>query len=222
MSFESDTIKTSTGDLVMTFIGHGTLMLQAADVVIHVDPWTKFTDYRDLPKADIVLVTHEHRDHLDKDAIGRVSADGTEVLLTAACRDALGRGVVMANGNSVQLHGLRIDAVPAYNIEHTRDNGQPYHPKGLGNGYVITFGDTRIYIAGDTEDIPEMKELESIDIAFLPMNLPYTMTPRMVANAVAMFHPTVVYPYHFGETDPRELVKLLEGTDTEVRVRKLR
>ncbi|MBD3239212.1 MAG: MBL fold metallo-hydrolase [Chitinivibrionales bacterium] len=222
MPFQSDTVKTSAGDLVMTFIGHGTLMLRAGDVVIHVDPWTKFTDYRDMPKADIILVTHEHRDHLDADAITHLRTDGTEVLLTAACREALGAGTVMANGDSVELHGLRIDAVPAYNVKHTRGNGAPFHPRGEGNGYVITFGDTRVYIAGDTEDIPEMAALKDIDIAFLPMNLPYTMTPEMAAHAAKMCKARIVYPYHYGSTDPRELVELLAEDDTEVRVRELR
>jgi L-ascorbate metabolism protein UlaG (beta-lactamase superfamily) len=221
VKFESDTIKTSKGDLVLTFIGHATLMLKAGNVVIHVDPWTKFTDYKDMPKADIILVTHEHGDHLDTKAIAQLSGDGTEVILNAAAREKLGSGTVIANGGSTEFHGLHIDAVPAYNIKHKRDGGEPFHPKGVGNGYVITFGDTRVYIGGDTEDIPEMKALKDIDIAFLPMNLPYTMTPQMVASAVAMFTPKIVYPYHYGETNPQELVKLLEGSETEVRVRKL-
>jgi L-ascorbate metabolism protein UlaG (beta-lactamase superfamily) len=222
MAFQSDTVKTSEGDLVMTFIGHGTLMLKAGDVVIHVDPWTKFTDYKDMPKAHIILVTHEHFDHLDKKAIARLSDDGTELILNAASREQLGKGTVMKNGDSRELHGLRIDAVPAYNIKHMRAPGRPFHPKGVGNGYVITFGDTRVYIGGDTEAVPEMKELKDIDVAFLPMNLPYTMTPQMVADAVALFNPKIVYPYHYGETDPQELVKLLAGSSTEVRIRELR
>jgi L-ascorbate metabolism protein UlaG (beta-lactamase superfamily) len=221
MAFESDTVKTSSGDLVLTLIGHGTLMLEAGGTVIHIDPWTKFTDYKHMPKAQIVLVTHEHFDHYDEKAIKQVSDDGTEVILNAAAREKLGAGTVMANGDSKELFGITIDAVPAYNVKHTRDNGKPFHPKGVGNGYVITFGDTRVYVAGDTENIPEMAQLKGIDIAFLPMNLPYTMTPQMVADAVAAFRPRAVYPYHYGDTDPQELVKLLEGKGTEVRVRDL-
>ena len=118
--------------------------------------------------------------------------------------------------------GNRIEAVPAYNIVHKRDNGRPYHPKGVGNGYVLTLGDKRVYIAGDTENIPEMAGLEGIDIAFLPMNLPYTMTPEMVADAARSFSPKVLYPYHYGETDPQALVKLLKDGPIEVRVRAMR
>ena len=128
----------------------------------------------------------------------------------------------MKNGDVQTVKGIRIEAVPAYNIVHKRPNGQPYHPKGVGNGYVLTFGDKRVYVAGDTENIPEMKALRGIDIAFLPMNLPYTMTPEMVADAAQAFQPKVLYPYHYGETDPSELVKLLEGQKgIEVRIREM-
>jgi L-ascorbate metabolism protein UlaG (beta-lactamase superfamily) len=129
----------------------------------------------------------------------------------------------MENGDVRTEAGFEIEAVPAYNIVHERSPGQPFHPKGAGNGYVITFGDTRVYVAGDTENTTEMKALRNIDIAFLPMNLPYTMTPEMVADAVEAFRPRIVYPYHYGDTDPQALVKLLAGTPgIEVRVRALR
>jgi L-ascorbate metabolism protein UlaG (beta-lactamase superfamily) len=111
--------------------------------------------------------------------------------------------------------------VPAYNLKNLRENGQPFHPKGHGNGYVLTFGDLRLYIAGDTEDIPEMKDLQNIDVAFLPMNLPYTMTPAMAADAARMFMPKILYPYHFGSTDPKELVSLLGDAPIEVRLRSM-
>ncbi|MBE9565336.1 MAG: MBL fold metallo-hydrolase, partial [Proteobacteria bacterium] len=118
--------------------------------------------------------------------------------------------------------GLTVEAVPAYNIVHLRGPGQPYHPRGEGNGYVVTFGDTRVYIAGDTENIPEMSALGNIDIAFLPMNLPYTMAPEMVADAARTFRPKVVYPYHFGQTDCVQLVTLLaDEPEIEVRVRRM-
>ena len=128
----------------------------------------------------------------------------------------------MKNGDIRIVKGLTIEAVPAYNLVHKRDNGQPFHPKGQGNGYVITFGDKRVYIAGDTENTPEMKALEAIDCAFLPMNLPYTMTPEMVADAAKAFKPKILYPYHYGKTDPAELVDLLKDEkDIEVRIRKM-
>jgi L-ascorbate metabolism protein UlaG (beta-lactamase superfamily) len=126
----------------------------------------------------------------------------------------------MTNGEEATLAGYHVEAVPAYNIQHMRAEGQPYHPRGNGNGYIITFGDTRVYVAGDTENTPAMKELEGIDVAFLPMNLPYTMTPEMVGDAARAFRPRILYPYHFGETDTTELVQLLAGdADIEVRVR---
>ena len=129
----------------------------------------------------------------------------------------------MKNGDVLNLAGLKIEVVPAYNIVHKRPDGEPYHPKGQGNGYVVTFGKTRLYVAGDTENTPEMKSLKKIDIAFLPMNLPYTMTPEMVADAVRAFEPKVLYPYHYGQTDPNMLVNLLKDSKkTEVRIRKLR
>jgi L-ascorbate metabolism protein UlaG (beta-lactamase superfamily) len=116
-----------------------------------------------------------------------------------------------------------IEAVPAYNVVHVRSAGNPFHPKGEGNGYVLTLGDKRVYVAGDTEDIPEMKTLKKIEVAFLPMNLPYTMTPEMAADAARMFRPKILYPYHYGQTDPQLLVALLKpDKDIEVRIRNLR
>ena len=129
----------------------------------------------------------------------------------------------MMNGDVKTVEGLKIEAVPAYNLVHKRDTGQPFHPKGTGNGYIITFGDKRVYVAGDTENTPEMKALKNIDIAFLPMNLPYTMTPEMVADAAKAFKPKILYPYHFGETDTSKVVSLLKDTpEVEVRIRKMK
>ena len=143
------------------------------------------------------------------------------VLTKAAAAQAPG-GLVMANGEVKTVAGLTIAAVPAYNLVHKRDSGEPFHPKGQGNGYVITFGDKRVYVAGDTENTPEMKALTNIDIAFLPMNLPYTMTPEMVADAARAFKPKILYPYHFGKTDTAKLVALLQDQpEIEVRVRKM-
>jgi L-ascorbate metabolism protein UlaG (beta-lactamase superfamily) len=220
--FESDTISTTGGNLIITFIGHGTLMFSYNDMIIHVDPVSRYADYSTLPKADLILVTHDHGDHLDPATIDQLIKDNTEIILTATCADRIGKGTVMKNGEVKEVKGLRIEAVPAYNIIHERENGQPFHPKGIGNGYVITFADKKIYIAGDTENVPEMKELKEIDIAFLPMNLPYTMTPEMVADAVKAFKPAILYPYHFGSTDTGELLKLLQDVkDVDVRIRNM-
>ncbi len=218
----SDRIETSAGPLRITFLGHASLRFDFAGKVLYVDPWSKTGDYAAMPRADLVLLTHEHQDHLDRTALDAVAGPETPVVLTEAARAALGRGTVLANGQETTVAGIRIEAVPAYNRKHTRPSGEPFHPKGRGNGYVLTFGDKRVYVAGDTEDIPEMAALARIDVAFLPMNLPYTMTPEMTAAAARSFSPKILYPYHYGETDPALLAPLLAGTGIEVRVRLLR
>ena len=221
--FETDTIKTSGGNLEITFIGHGTLMFTFGAKVIHADPVARYADYSRLPKADIILLTHEHRDHLDPNTLEILRTKKTLMVLTEKCTSKIKGGIVMNNGDIKTVGGVNIEAVPAYNIVHMRSKGLPFHPKGAGNGYVITFGDKRIYVAGDTENTPEMKKLEGIDIAFLPMNLPYTMTPEMVADAAKGFRPKILYPYHYGNTDTSKIVDMLKGEkDIEVRIRKMR
>ena len=223
-SFEKDLIKTSTGDLEITFIGHGTLMMKFLGKTIHIDPFSRLTDYAKLPKADVIFLTHHHPDHLDEAALKHVRTENTMVVLTEHCAEMTkAGGIVMKNGDVQVVNGIKVEAVPAYNLVHKRNNGQAYHPKGEGNGYVLTFGDTRVYIAGDTENTPEMKALEQIDYAFLPMNLPYTMTPEMVVDAVTAFKPSVLYPYHYGKTDTSRLVALLIDNKTiEVRIRNMK
>ena len=219
---ETDTIETSAGELKITFVGHGTLMFTLGDTVIHVDPVSGEADYAKMPKADVILITHEHRDHLDPAAIAAVREEGTTLLLPVRCAPTVPGGTVMRNGDARTAAGLRIEAVPAYNVMHKRPSGEPFHPSGDGNGYVITFGDTRVYVAGDTENVPEMRQLKDIAVAFLPMNMPYTMTPRMVAGAARAFRPKILYPYHFGTTDTSELVTLLEAEKSiEVRLRRM-
>lgn len=221
--FETDVIKTSGGDLEITFIGHGTLMFTFDGKIIHVDPYSKVGDYSTLPKADMILITHEHQDHLDLKALESVRREDTKVILTEACSKQVSGGIVMKNRDVQTVDGIRIEAVPAYNLVHKRDNGQPFHPKGIGNGYILTFGDKRVYVAGDTENIEEMKALKEIDVAFLPMNLPYTMTPEMVADAAEAFQPKILYPYHYGDTDTSKLVELLkEQKGIEIRIRKMK
>jgi L-ascorbate metabolism protein UlaG (beta-lactamase superfamily) len=221
--YETDIIKTSAGDLRITCIGHGTLMFTFGTQIIHVDPFTKVADYEKLPKADIILITHEHFDHLDLKALELVRTEKTKVVLTEACSKQVKNGIIMKNGDVQTVNGLKIEAIPAYNLVHKRDNGQPFHPKDVGNGYIITFGDKRVYVAGDTENIPEMKSLQEIDCAFLPMNLPYTMTPEMVADAAEAFRPKILYPYHFGDTDTSQLLKLLQDQkEIEVRIRNMK
>ena len=223
MDFEKDIITTSKGNLEITFIGHGSLMLTYKNIVIQVDPFSRLADYSTFPKANLILITHEHRDHLDPSALEKVRTDRTILILTETCSAKVSGGIVMKNGDVETVGGLIIEAIPAYNLVHMRSEGVPFHPKGIGNGYVITFGDIRVYVAGDTENIPEMKNLKNIDYAFLPMNLPYTMTPAMVADAAKAFKPKVLYPYHFGNTDTTQLVELMKDTpEVEVRVRNMK
>lgn len=221
-AFETDVFPTPEGDLTITFIGHGTLMMSVGGKVIHVDPVSQYADYGKLPKADLILVTHEHSDHLDLKAVGLIGKAATVVVANGTAGRQFKGSIVMNNGDVREAGGFRIEAVPAYNLVHMRSFGVPYHPKGVGNGYIVTCGGKRIYIAGDTENTPEMKALKGIDIAFLPMNLPYTMTPEMVADAAKAFRPRVLYPYHFGSTATGRLKDLLKNEkDIEVRIRKM-
>ena len=221
-TFEKDTVKTSGGDLEITFVGHGTLMFTFGGKVIHVDPVGRSADYSKMPKADLILITHEHGDHFDPNAIEAILTGKTVILIPGSLSERVPGGTVMKNGDSKTVDGLKIEAVPAYNLVHMRSPGNPYHPKGRDNGYVITFGDKRVYVAGDTENVPEMKALKGIDVAFLPMNLPFTMTPEMVADAAKGFRPKILYPYHFGNSDTAALVALLkDDKDIEVRIRKM-
>jgi L-ascorbate metabolism protein UlaG (beta-lactamase superfamily) len=217
--FEKEVINTSEGELEITFIGHGTLMLKFDGKIIHIDPFSRMADYTKLPKADVVFITHHHGDHLNVEALDQVRKDSTIIILTEICAKQVEGGTIMKNGDIRNVMGIKVEAVPAYNLVHKRDNGKFYHPKGEGNGYVFTFGDKRVYVAGDTENTPEMKDLKNIDYAFLPMNLPYTMTPEMVADAVKAFKPKVLFPYHYGETDTSLILELLKGDkDTEVHI----
>jgi len=220
--FETDNITTSGGDLKITFIGHASLIFSFNGKVIHVDPDGELADYSTLPKADIVLITHEHSDHFDLSAIKILRTNQTKLVLTETCARKISGGMVMKNGDVQIIQGIKFEAIPAYNIIHKRDNGQLFHLEGVGNGYIMTFGDKRVYVAGDTENIPEMKTLRGIDVAFLPMNLPYTMTPEMVADAAKLFRPKILYPYHYGDTDTSKLLELLKDEqEIEVRIRKM-
>jgi len=191
--------------------------------IIHFDPYGKMADYKKLPKADLIFITHDHNDHFDLAALQAIQKKETTVILPPICSEKVPEGWIMENGESQTVQGLEVQALPAFNMVHTRENGQAYHPKGIGNGYVLTFGDKRIYVAGDTENIAEMKALKGIDCAFLPMSVPSTMTPEMVADAAKAFKPKILYPYHYGATDPAKLTKLLKNTPgIEVRIRPLR
>ena len=217
-----DKISTSAGDVEMYFIGHGSLMFRMNGFCIHVDPVRSSGNYDNLPKADLILVTHEHYDHLDTKLIADLRKPETVMLCSQKCIPEVKWGQAMKAGDTRVVNNISIEAVPAYNIVNMRSPGQPFHPKGSGIGFILAIGDKKFYIAGDTENIPEMKALKNIDIAFLPMNLPYTMTPEMVADAARAFKPKILYPYHYGDTNTDRLVKLLKDTDIEVRIRNLK
>jgi L-ascorbate metabolism protein UlaG (beta-lactamase superfamily) len=219
---EVDKVSTSAGDVEMFFIGHGSLMFRVNDFVIHIDPVKSSGKYDKLPKADLILVTHEHYDHLDTELINTLRKQTTVMFCNSAAASKVPWAQIMKPGDIKTAGNVTIEAVPAYNIVNERAKGQPFHPKGVGNGYIVKIGDKKFYIAGDTENTPEMKALKGIDVAFLPMNLPYTMTPAMVADAVKAFRPKILYPYHYGDTDTDEIVSLMKGSNTEVRIRKLK
>jgi len=217
--FEADSFPVQGGSLRITFIGHATLMLEVKGFIVHVDPVGRYADYAALPKGDLVLVTHEHSDHLDTAAVDKIRKKGTVIIANPSSARSLPGAVALKNGDSRQVQGITVFAVPAYNTTPERVK---FHPPGRDNGYILELGDKRVYIAGDSEDTPEMKKLERIDIAFLPMNLPYTMTPEQVAAAARAFRPKVLYPYHYGDTDASRLLTLLAGEKgIEVRIRKL-
>ncbi|HOW44661.1 MAG TPA: MBL fold metallo-hydrolase [Candidatus Aminicenantes bacterium] len=221
-AFEADEITTPGGPLRITFIGHGTLRFDFSGRVIYVDPDGRLADFAAMPKADLILVTHQHGDHFDPQAIDVLRRAGTEIIVSPACLPLPAGARVMRNGDRAQAAGLAVEAVPAYNLVHQRPDGRPFHPRGEGNGYLVSFAGLRVYVAGDSEDIPEMAELRDIAVAFLPMNLPYTMTPEMTARAARSFRPRILYPYHFSATDPQRLLDLLGGDPAiEVRVRRM-
>jgi L-ascorbate metabolism protein UlaG (beta-lactamase superfamily) len=222
---QTDKFDTNKGELAINFVKHASLFFEFDGKVIHIDPVTQMGNYKDYPKADLILITHHHGDHLDLNAINLLKKENTKIIFTQKCYEMsenLSDIIVMKNGDVLEINQLEIKAIPAYNITNKRENGDPFHAKGEGNAYVITFGDKKILIGGDTENIPEIKELQNIDIAFLPMNLPYTMTPEMVADGVKAFRPKIIYPYHYGDTDTSKLTELLKDEkDIEVRIKKM-
>jgi L-ascorbate metabolism protein UlaG (beta-lactamase superfamily) len=217
-----DRINTSSGVVEMRFIGHGSLMFSIKGFFIYIDPVRSSGPYDNLPKADLILVTHEHGDHLDTDLINTLRKDATVMLASEKAAASVSWALPLKNGDSDVINGITVEAVPAYNIKNVRAPGQPFHPKGIGNGYVLTIGDKKFYVAGDTENIPEMKDLKNIYLAFLPMNLPYTMTPEMVADAALSFKPAILYPYHYGNTETESIINLLKNSGVEVRIRNLK
>lgn len=212
---------TSEGELQITPIFHGSVHLLYNGKEIHIDPWSK-GDYSSYTSADLILITHSHGDHLDPELVGKLANSSTKIIVNSTSEEALHefKPKVLTNGESTEIHGIKIEAIPAYNIVRERSPGVKFHPKGEGNGYILTIGDKRIYIPGDTEATPEIEQLTDIDISFIPIRLPYTMSPEEAATVVAKFKPKVVIPYHTGgEPVPKIFLDMLAShSDIEVRV----
>ena len=221
---QSDTIETSQGALKLTPLYHGSVMLEFDGKVIHVDPWSQ-ADYTGLPPADLIVITHTHADHMDAAQIKALKKDATMIVTPPAVADTLNgaAGVIetLGNGERGTYLGIEIEAVPMYNLKLGPAPGKPFHHKGIGNGYVLRFGDTHVYFSGDTECVPEMRALRNITVAFVAMNPPRTMPPTEAAACVKEFHPKIAYPYHYRGQNTQEFADALKGTGIEVRLRKL-
>ena len=221
-NYEVDMFTTKSGKTVRFHaLVHASIRMEYNGQEFEIDPVTKLgnrtVDLAAMPKADYILVTHEHGDHFDKAAISLLQKEGTQVITNQRCADMLGSGRVMANGDALTLaDDVKIEAVPAYN---TTEGREQFHPKGRDNGYILTVDGLRIYIAGDTEDIPEMAGISDIDIAFLPCNQPYTMTPEQLLKAARTVKPKVMFPYHYGQTDVSGIPSQLQSDGIDVRIR---
>jgi L-ascorbate metabolism protein UlaG (beta-lactamase superfamily) len=211
------TFPTSAGPVKITPIYHAAAMIEAGNDRIYIDP-AKPADIRGLPPGDLILITDIHGDHMDADDIKALSKEGTVIIAPAAVQQTVTSAKVLANGGTTTWRNWKITAVPMYNIKNVQPNGTPFHPKGRGNGYVLSYGGKNFYFAGDTEGTPEMRALKNIDVAFIPMNLPYTMTPTEAADAVKAFHPKVAIPYHYKGQDINQFKAALAGTGIEVRL----
>jgi len=207
---------TSAGKLQLTPIQHASLMIQAGGKVMYIDPAQGSFD--GLPKADYILITDIHGDHMAPAIVDKLKTPSTVIVAPKAVAEKIAGAKVLSNGESTTIGDFKVDAIAAYNLKPAA-NGTTFHEKGRGNGYVVTYGGKRFYFSGDTEGIPEMTALHDIDVAFVCMNLPYTMTPEAAAEAVRAFHPAIVYPYHSRGSDTTKFAKALQGSSIEVRQR---
>lgn len=214
----SDILPTEAGPLRIVPVWHGSFRLELGETVIWVDPWSKGP--LEGPKADLVLVTDIHPDHYDPGGLAAVKKEGSVLVAPPVVAEKAPEAIVLENGESKEIAGIRVTALPMYNLERGPEPGKLYHEKGRGNGYLLEMAGARIYIAGDTECTEEMRALEDIDLAFVPMNLPYTMTPEEAAACVRAFSPRVVYPYHYRGSDLGVFeAALADREDIQVRIR---
>lgn len=217
-----DQFDAAEGPVTVHPVSHASFVMETPVGTIYNDPVGDASAYADFPEPDLILITHEHGDHYNANTLAALVGPNTQLLTNPAVFEMLpdglkARATSIANGEETTVLGLRIEAIPAYNITEER---LQYHPEGRDNGYILNFDGLRVYIAGDTEDIPEMRALSDIDVAFVPFNLPYTMTEEQAASAVAEFAPSYVYPYHYRDSDPEKFARLLADTDagTEVKM----
>lgn len=221
---EGDMFSTGAGDISVHPVAHASFVMETPAGVIYADPVGDAAAYADLPAPDLILVTHEHGDHYNAETLAALVGENTVLIANPAVYDMMpddlkAKASAIANGEASEFNGVAIDAIPAYNTTEGRTD---FHPQGRDNGYVLSFDGFRVYISGDTEDIPEMRALENIDLAFVCMNLPFTMDVEQAASAVAEFKPTFVYPYHYrgrdgGTQDPQQFASLV-GDATEVKM----
>ncbi len=221
-------ITSERGDIVITPVEHATLVIQWDNKSLFVDPVGGGEVFQNFPKPDLILITDIHSDHLNWDTLSDLISTKTRIVMPLAAankkpkkfKDPIG---ILANDRTTYINGISIKAIPMYNLTPERSR---YHNKGRGNGYVLEMGGQRIYISGDTEDIPEMRALENIEAAFVCMNSPYTMTVEQAASAVLEFKPKIVYPYHYrnreGTFSDVEKFKKIVGIDKNIEVRLLK
>jgi L-ascorbate metabolism protein UlaG (beta-lactamase superfamily) len=216
--FAADTLSTSAGAVAITPVKHGTVLLEIAGKSWYVDPWSQ-ADLSNLPKADVILITDVHGDHMDPAAIAVVRKPSTVIVAPKAVAGTVTEAKTLSNGESMTVEGVKVEAIPMYNLKRGPEEGKLFHDKGRGNGYVLNIGGKRIYFSGDTEAVAEMRALKNIDLAFVCMNLPYTMPPDEAAAGVKEFQPKVVYPYHYRGSDLSVFESALKGEPIEVRLR---
>jgi L-ascorbate metabolism protein UlaG (beta-lactamase superfamily) len=213
----TQTFPTSAGDVKITPLNHASTLIEAGGKTIYLDP-AKPVKFASMPKADLILITDIHGDHMDPSSIADLVKSGTDILAPPAVVATVTAAKPIANGETKTWGDWTIEAIPAYNLQRGPARGKLYHDKGRGNGYVLTYGGKRFYFSGDTEGVPEMRALKNIDVAFVCMNLPYTMPPEEAAEAVKAFRPKIVIPYHYRGSDLSVFKKALDGTGIEVRL----
>ena len=220
----ADAFATASGEIKVHPVSHASFVMETPAGTIYADPVGEASLYADFPRPNLILVTHQHGDHFNVDTLNALVAEGTALVVNPAVGDILpeqlkARATVMENGASETVGDVAVEAIPAHNLTEER---LKFHPPGRDNGYVLTIDGFRVYVSGDTEDVPEMRALKDIDLAFVCMNLPFTMTAETAASAVAEFKPKTVYPYHYrgrdgGTQDPAEFARLV-GEAAEVKM----